>query len=98
MAAIPVVLVAFSQGATIGLYALAVYTGIEMFEGYVLSPLVQRHSVSLPPALTIAAQVLLGVLLGVLGIALATPLAALTLVVINRLYVGALLGEDQPRP
>jgi predicted PurR-regulated permease PerM len=96
-AAIPVILVAFSQGATTGLYALAVYAGIEMFEGYVLSPLVQRHSVSLPPALTIAAQVLLGVLLGVLGIALATPLAALTLVVINRLYVEALLGEDQSR-
>ena len=38
-----------------------------MLEGYVLTPNVQRRSVSLPPALTIAAQVLLGVLLGALG-------------------------------
>jgi predicted PurR-regulated permease PerM len=94
VAAIPVVLVAFSEGATIGLYAFAVYAGIEMFEGYVLSPLVQRHSVALPPALTIAAQVLLGVLLGVLGIALATPLAAMAMVAVNSLYVEALLGDE----
>ena len=97
LAAIPVALVGFSQGATIGLYALAVYAGIEMLEGYVLSPLVQRRSVSLPPALTIAAQVLLGVLLGVLGIALATPLAAVAMVAINRLYVEGLLAEDDGR-
>ena len=98
VAAIPVVLVAFSEGTTTGLYAFAVYTAIEMFEGYVLSPLVQRHSVSLPPALTIAAQVLLGVLLGVLGIALATPLAAMAMVAVNRLYVEELLGDDTGRP
>ncbi len=94
IAAIPVVLVAFSQGPTTGLYAFAVYSGIEMFEGYVLSPLVQRQSVSLPPALMIAAQVLLGVLLGVLGIALATPLTAMAMVAINRLYVKELLGDN----
>jgi predicted PurR-regulated permease PerM len=94
VAAIPVVLVAFSEGPTIGLYAFAAYSAIEMFEGYVLSPLVQRQSVSLPPALMIAAQVLLGVLLGVLGIALATPLAAMAMVAVNRLYVEELLGDS----
>jgi predicted PurR-regulated permease PerM len=95
LAAIPLVLVAFSQGAEIGRWGLSVDTCIEMFEGYVLSPLVQRHSVSLPPALTIAAQVLLGVLLGVAGIALATPLAALAMVAVNRPYVESLLREQQ---
>jgi predicted PurR-regulated permease PerM len=94
VAAIPVVLVAFSEGPTTGLYAFVAYSAIEMFEGYVLSPLVQRHSVSLPPALMIAAQVLLGVLLGVLGLALATPLAATAMVAINRLYVQELLGDS----
>ena len=75
---------------------------IEMFEGYVLSPLVQRRSVALPPALTIAAQVLLGVLLGVLGVALATPIAAAAMVAIQRLYVEelwAMIGPaDRQRP
>jgi predicted PurR-regulated permease PerM len=94
LAGIPVALVAFSQGLGTGLYALAIYSAIEMFEGYILSPLVQRRSVALPPALTIAAQVLLGVLLGVLGVALATPIAAAAMVAIQRLYVEELLGDD----
>ena len=95
LAGIPVVLVAFSQGlSTRRADALAIYSAIEMFEGYLLSPLVQRRSVALPPALTIAAQVLLGVLLGVLGVALATPIAAAAMVAIQRLYVEELLGED----
>ena len=98
LSAIPVVLVAFSEGATTALYALLLYTAIQMLEGYVLTPNVQRRSVALPPALTIAAQVLFGVLVGALGVVLATPLAATGLVVVNKLYVREVLGDDRPTP
>ncbi|MGH6944762.1 MAG: AI-2E family transporter [Geminicoccaceae bacterium] len=98
LTAIPVVLVAFSKGPDTALYAFVLYVAIEMFEGYVLTPNVQRRSVSLPPALTIAAQVLIGVLLGALGVALATPLAAAGLVAVNRLYVEDILGESPEKP
>ena len=98
LSAIPVVLVAFSEGPATALYALLLYSAIQMLEGYVLTPNVQRRSVSLPPALTIAAQVLLGVLVGALGVVLATPLAATGLVVVNKLYVREVLGDDQPTP
>jgi len=97
LSGIPVVLVAFSQSPTLALYALLLYTAIQLFEGYVLTPNVQRRSVSLPPALTIAAQVLLGVLVGALGVTLATPLAAAGMVVVNRLYVEEVLEDDQPQ-
>ena len=53
LSAIPVVLVAFSQSPTMALYTLLLYTAIQMLEGYVLTPNVQRRSVSLPPALTL---------------------------------------------
>ena len=96
LSAIPVILVAFSQSPTVALYAFLLYTAIQMLEGYVLTPNVQRRSVSLPPALTIAAQVLLGVLLGALGVTLATPLAAAAMVIVNRLYVEEVLEDDQP--
>jgi predicted PurR-regulated permease PerM len=96
LSGIPVVLVAFSQSPTLALYALLLYTAIQMLEGYVLTPNVQRRSVSLPPALTIAAQVLLGVLVGALGVTLATPLAAAGMVVVNRLYVEEVLEDDPP--
>jgi predicted PurR-regulated permease PerM len=94
LVAFPVVLVALSQGLETALWALALYTLIEAFEGYVLTPTVQRHSVDLPPALTISAQILLGVLVGAIGIALATPLAAAGLVAVKMLYVEDVLGEE----
>lgn len=95
LSAVPVVLVAFSEGPEVALYAFLLYGAIQMFEGYVLTPNVQRRSVALAPALTIAAQVLLGVLVGALGVVMATPLAAVGLVVVNQLYVEEVLGEDE---
>lgn len=94
LAAVPVLLVGFSQGAEIGVYVLLWYTAIQMLEGYILTPLVQRRAVDLPPALTITAQVLFAVLIGAMGMVLATPLAAAALVTVKMLYVEDVLGED----
>jgi len=98
LSAVPVLLVAFSQGVEVGVSALVLYTLIQSFEGYALSPLVQRRAVALPPALTISAQVLLGVLVGGMGIALATPLAAAGMVATRMLYLEAVLGEPAEPP
>lgn len=95
---IPVLLVAFSEGVETGLAALMLYTVIQSLEGYVLTPLVQRRAVALPPALTVTAQVLLGVLIGAFGIVLATPLAATGLVAVKMLYVEDILGEEVETP
>jgi predicted PurR-regulated permease PerM len=51
------------------------------------------RAVALPPALTITAQVLMAVLAGGLGLALAIPLAAAALVLVQRLYVEDTLGD-----
>lgn len=91
---VPAVLVGFSEGADTALWVLLLYGGIQFFEGNFLTPMVQRESVSLPPALTIGAQVLFGVLFGVLGVIFATPLAAAGLVAVKMLYIEAVLGED----
>ena len=47
----------------------------------------------MPPALTLAAQVILGVLAGFLGLLLATPLVAAALVLIRMGYVEDYLGD-----
>ncbi|MDQ6679008.1 MAG: AI-2E family transporter [Acidobacteriota bacterium] len=60
---------------------------IHVLEGYVLTPLVQKRAVYLPPALTILAQVLMSMLFGFLGLILATPLAAALRVIVTRLYL-----------
>jgi predicted PurR-regulated permease PerM len=76
------------------------YLGIQVVESYVVTPLIQERTVSLPPGLTIAAQVVLGVAAGVFGLALATPLVTAVLVATKRLYVEDFVGDSirQPAP
>lgn len=56
----------------------------------------QRRAVSLPPALTLSAQILGGLFFGLLGVAMATPLAAAGIVLVRRLYVEDVLGDRPP--
>ena len=93
VALVPAVLVAFAEGPDQALFVLILYVGVQGVESYLLLPLVQQWSVDMPPALTIAAIVLLGVLFGGLGIALAAPLAAAGMVAVNMLYLEDFLGE-----
>lgn len=93
LAAIPAVLLGLLSGPATALAVAALYTVLQVVESYVVTPLMQQRTVSLPPGLTIAAQVVLGVASGVLGLALATPLIAVTLVLTRRLYVEDVLGD-----
>jgi hypothetical protein len=54
--------------------------------------------VLLPPALTISVQVLLGVLVGAIGVALAAPLTAVGVVLVKMLYVEGVLHEPAELP
>ncbi|MHA4866147.1 AI-2E family transporter [Duganella sp. PWIR1] len=98
MAGVPAVLIAFSISPELGLYTMLLFLGIQLAEGYLLSPLIEARSVSLPPALTIAMQMLLGALFGMAGIALATPIAAVLSVLVTMLYVQDVLGDSPPKP
>ena len=93
LAMIPPTLLAFQQGPMMALYVVLFFTALELVESYLLTPLVQQHEVSLPPALTISMQVLMAVLAGVIGLAMATPLAALILVLVQDLYVRDVLHD-----
>jgi predicted PurR-regulated permease PerM len=46
-----------------------------------------------PPALTALSQILLGLLFGILGLFLATPITACAVILIRTLYVEDTLGE-----
>lgn len=80
--------VAMLRGPHELLYVTALYLGVHLVEGYLITPLAQRRAVYLPPGLTIMSQVLLGFLLGFFGLALATPLTAAALVLVKTLYLG----------
>lgn len=98
MAGVPAVLVAFSESPTTALYVVLLFVFIQTAEGYLLLPLVERRTVSLPPALTIMMQALLGVMWGFAGVALATPVAAVIAVLVSMLYVQDMLGDAVKTP
>ena len=83
LAAIPAILIAFAGSPLLALYVIILYIGVHIAEGYLITPFIEQKTVSIPPALTIMSQILLFVLVGGLGLALASPLV----VVIMSLFV-----------
>ncbi|MGQ9365939.1 AI-2E family transporter [Azospirillum sp. A39] len=96
--AIPALLVASAEGMNTVLYVLVLYVVVQQVESNLITPLVQRELVSLPPALTLFAVVAMGALFGAMGVLLATPLTVVAFVLIRRLYVCRALGKDEAAP
>jgi predicted PurR-regulated permease PerM len=92
-AAVPGVLVALAVSPTLGLYAAIMYLIIQQIESNVVSPLVARQMVSIPPALTITATIIAAVLFGLPGMLLATPMAVALMVLIRMVYIEDVLGD-----
>ena len=79
-----IILVGFSAGFDTGLWATGVYCAVQLVDGYLVVPTVARKSVDLAPALVLGAQLLLGSLLGILGLALADPIVAMVKVALEK--------------
>ena len=86
-----------SAGSRQALYVALLYLVLQSVDGYLLTPLVDRKSVELPPVLMITAQVVLGLAFGFIGILLASPLTAVALILIKMLYIEDLLGDRMMR-
>lgn len=77
------VLVGFSGGTDMALYCVGVYFVVQTFDGYLVIPLIAKKTVDLAPALVLAGQLILGILFGILGLALADPLIAMIKVMLE---------------
>jgi len=78
------VLVGFSAGTDTGLYAIIIYFVVQTVDGYLIVPMVAKQTVDLAPALVLAAQILFGALLGIMGLFLADPIVAMIKVALER--------------
>lgn len=78
------ILVGFSGGTQMGFYTIFVYVFVQTLDGNVLIPLIARRTVDLAPAVVLSAQLIMGVLFGVLGLALADPMVAMIKVALER--------------
>jgi predicted PurR-regulated permease PerM len=79
LSVLPAALLALAISPEKGLLTLLLFMVVHFLEGNIITPLLQRKIVRLPPALTLIAQLLLAVIAGPLGLALAAPLTAATL-------------------
>ena len=96
LSAVPGVLLGLSQGGSGALLALGVYVAVQSLESYLITPYVQKQRVNLPEALTVIAQLGFGLLYGLMGVTLATPAAAVLLMLTRRLYVQDYLESEAP--
>ena len=92
--AIPALLIAVMEAPVKALYVVGVYWIAQLLEGNLITPQIQKRTVSLAPGVLITAQLLMGTLFGILGVLLATPLVVAVTVLVQMLYVQDLLGTD----
>ena len=93
-AAIPALLVAFGESQSMLIAVAALYGAIQFLESYLITPRIARHTVSVPAALLIGAQVVMGTLIGLPGVMFATPLVVTVAVFLQVVYLREFLGED----
>ncbi|HWQ54133.1 MAG TPA: AI-2E family transporter [Bryobacteraceae bacterium] len=96
IAFIPAVLLALMESPMQALYVIILYLAVQGLESYLIEPWMYQRNVDLPPALTVSGQVFFSILLGFLGLLVATPLLAVVVTLVKQLYLGDVL-EDLPQ-
>ena len=94
----PAVLVAFSQGGSMGAWTLALALVAQQIEGSIITPKVQGQMVRVGPAFIVAGQIVLGSLAGFLGILLVVPVLGVSLILIQRFYIGPFVEGEMADP
>ena len=97
LSAVPPTLAAFADSPTKALVVVVVYVAIHQIEAHIVSPMVMARSVHLHPVIVILAVLAMGDLLGLAGVILAVPTAAVLTVLLDELYVKPLGAAPSPR-
>jgi predicted PurR-regulated permease PerM len=83
VAGVIVVLASLGSGWIATVSAFGLFLGVHALESYILTPILQRQALDIPPATLFAFQILLGIVFGIWGISLALPLMAIVKVLID---------------
>ena len=90
---IPAFLLACTISTEMGVYVCLLYAAIQAVESNLITPLIQRKMISLPLAMILIAQVVLGIFTGILGLILAVPVVAIVTVLIKMVYIEDILED-----
>jgi predicted PurR-regulated permease PerM len=92
--AIPAIGVALVDSPSKALWVIGLYLLIQQLEGNIITPLLLKKRLDVPPVMTVVAVAALGMVFGVLGMLIAEPLLAAVLVTIKMLYVTDVVGDE----
>jgi predicted PurR-regulated permease PerM len=87
LAMIPGVLLALTISTNTAIVVAILYIVSQTIVSNIVTPLIQKKMIDLPPALTLISQLMMGVLSGALGIILAVPLLSILIILVDELYV-----------
>lgn len=90
------ILVALGTEPTLALWTVGLFVVVQQAENNILQPLIQKSAVEIPPVLLIVVLFAMGQLFGVPGVLVATPLLAVVIVFVRRVYVERLLERSEP--
>lgn len=94
----PAILVAFAEGTTTGAWTLGLALAAQQIEGSFITPKVQGEMIRVGPAFIVAGQIVLGGLTGFLGILLVVPILGVSLILVQRLYIGPFVEGEAADP
>lgn len=93
IAAVPAVLLAFTDSPASAAWTVALFLLIQQLQGNILLPMIQERAVNVPAAVLLFAILAAGSLFGLAGVILAAPLTVVVYVMVQRIYVRTLLGK-----
>ena len=94
LSAVPAIAMGFLDSPEKALAVLLLYVGIQFMENHLLIPMLMKGGVDIPPVVTILAQALFTLLFGFLGLMVAVPAIAATMVAVKMLYVERVVGDN----
>lgn len=93
-ASVPAVGMALLESPQKALWVVIAFVLIQQLEGNLVTPLLLKKRVDIPPMLTIIAVPAMTLIFGLTGVLIAEPLLAIILIVSKMLYVQDVVGDD----
>ncbi len=97
ISAVPPVLIGLMESPGKALAVIGMYVVIQFLEAHLVTPLIQRRTIRMPPVLGIGAQLTFGIIFGFLGLLLAAPLMAGILAVVQSISNERVVMETAPQ-
>jgi predicted PurR-regulated permease PerM len=88
---LPAILVVGQGGIVQALLVVLLGVVIHVIEGNIIHPIVMERRAHLPPVVSITSVLVMGELLGFIGLLVAVPVLATTMVIVRRIYIHRLL-------